>query len=201
MPENFICLTDGVNVAPLVNELKACEYLWSQITGRQDTAGSPHTYTETIFLRWCHSREVSAVFTAIEAVDYPAYRELPEARTLVEFIQDQIPSDDLGRVIITRLKATSMIAPHMDTGDYADHYERFHLPLVSEPGNNFYSDVTERQGEFVHMLPGEIWWFNHKRPHYYYNGSASPRIHLIVDCVAPAYRRERDIIEVMPDAA
>lgn len=194
MHQNFALLKSQVDVYPLLKALERNAHLFDQITGRQDTPGSPHSDTKAIFLRWSKDLSVHAAFNYIEAVDFPAFSELPEARELVADVIKATGADKLGRVLITLLKPGGFILPHADEGAVADHYERFHLVLHSEEGNFFYSQLNPSSGEYVHMKEGEIWWFNHKRPHWVENNSGSDRIHLIVDAVAPKYRRERDAL-------
>lgn len=174
----------------LVSAIKSTN-LWPEITKRQDTKGSPHKYTKAIFLRWCQSQEIEAAFTDIEAIDYPAFEKLPEARPLVDLVLEATGATKLGRVLIVELEPGAMITPHVDEGDVADYYERFHIALTSDVGNDFFCAHDSQSGEFVHMMPGEMWWFNHKKEHYLINSSNKPRWHLIIDAVAPKYRRER----------
>lgn len=195
MLQNFALLKSGVDVSPLLVALERKPHLFDQITARQTTPGSPHHDTKAVFLRWCKDQTVEAAFGDLDAIDYPALEELPEARTLIAEVMKAAGSVVLGRVLITTLAPGGIIDAHADEGSVADHFERFHLSLESDEGNWFYSylpDSDER--EVVHMKPGEIWWFNHKRWHEVENSSSRPRLHLIVDCIAPDYRRDRDAI-------
>lgn len=192
MHENFALLKSRVDVYPLLKAVERNHNLYGQITARQETPGSPHGDTKAIFLRWSRELSIRAAFEDIEAVDFPAFFQLPEARDLIAEVVKATGATKLGRVLITSLKPDGVILPHADEGAVADHYERFHVVLKSEPGNFFYSQISDNKGEYVHMKEGEIWWFNHKRPHWVENNSDCERVHLIVDAVAPAYRRERD---------
>lgn len=194
MHENFALLKSRVDVYPLMKAVEREYDLFGQITARQDTPGSPHGDTKAIFLRWSKDLTVDAAFNDIEAVDFPAFFFIPEARDLVAEVVRLSGATKLGRVLITSLKPGGAILPHADEGAVADHYERFHVVLKSDEGNFFYSQISKTQGEYIRMRQGEIWWFNHKRPHWLENNSDSERIHLIVDAVAPKYRRERDAV-------
>lgn len=190
--EHFKKLASGLLVGDLLRGLILQPELWKQVTDRQDYAGSAHKDTETVFLRWCPGRTIESAFTEIEAVDYPAAAALPGAEGLVNFALMEAGAEKLGRVIVARLRPGGFITPHVDEGAYADHYERFHISLESESGNTFMvGDDQTDCGEFVHMRPGELWWFNHKMTHWVANRSERPRTHLIIDAVAPRYRRER----------
>jgi hypothetical protein len=181
----------GLDVNPLLTALRARPHLWDQITDRQDHPTSPHRETKTIFLRWAKDISIETVFTDLEAIDYPAMSDLKEARELVGTICREISAVKLGRVIITSLKAGGQISPHPDEGAYSDAYERFHLSIHSEPHSVFSCQWSEDHREGAFMKPGELWTFHHKKTHAVYNDSGTERIHLIVDAVAPKYRRER----------
>jgi GNAT superfamily N-acetyltransferase len=58
--------------------------------------------------------------------------------------------------------------------------------LQSDPGNAFYCGT-----ETVHMMPGELWWFNHKTRHWFENASLRPRWHMIIDAQCPSLHVER----------
>lgn len=193
--EHFKRIANGIDVSHAVEDIRRHPELWRQITDRQNYAGSSHKDTETIFLRWCAGQSLVAAFTEIPAIDYPALGFLPKVFLLVYEALKLVKADRperIGRVIIARLKPGGFITPHIDEGAYADHYERFHVSLESDGGNAFMAgDPSTGCGEFVHMRPGELWWFNHKTSHWVANGSDTPRTHLIIDAVAPKYRRER----------
>lgn len=194
MLQNFKLIKAGADVAPLLQALEREAHLFDQITARQTTPGTPHTDTKAIFIRWAKSQTVEAAFSEIPAVDYPARASLPEVLPLIEEVLKSVGSTEIGRVLITTLKPGGKISRHADEGMVADHYERFHVSLQSDDHNLFYSYRPDGRGEVVHMKPGQIWWFNHKREHELDNTSDRPRIHMIVDCVAPAYRKERDAV-------
>lgn len=191
---NFKRLATGIDISPLLASLENQPALFSELTARQYAPGSPHVDTESVFLRWSREQTIAAAFTDLKAVDYPAYAKIPEAKELVERIQDEVQGTHLGRVLIVNLRAGGYIEKHVDEGAYADFYERFHLVLKADDGNIFFCDNDESCGEYANMRPGELWWFNHKKPHSVLNDSKSGRIHLIVDVVAPQYRREREAV-------
>lgn len=183
--QNFELLSSGLDVAPLNEVLKRQPELFDEITGRQDYPGSAHKDTKCIFLRWCRGLDISAAFTEIPAFDFPAIAKLKEAHELINYAVHRVGGKELGRILVAKLQGVGRIQPHVDEGLYADHYERFHVVLDSEA--SFFrcgSEITE-------MKPGELWWFNHKVEHQVWNASLKDRLHLIIDCVAPNFRRER----------
>jgi hypothetical protein len=144
-------------------------------------------------LRWSENFTVDAVFNDIEAVNTALMEVMPTLSKLVDRFMKVMPVRKLGRVIIVSLKAGGMIDPHFDDGEYADHYNRFHIPLSSKAGNVFYAKTMQGYGEWATMKPGELWWFDNKKTHWVENHSEEPRIHLIFDAVVDGFEREYDI--------
>lgn len=181
---NFDRIATGLDIGPLLTALGAMPELWGDITVRQDYPGSAHHDTDCIFLRGPRSFTPADYFFDLGSYDYPAMDKLavvlvPLLRPLLE---DVLQVEELGRVLIVRLKPGGVIDPHVDEGDYADHFARFHVALTGGAG----STLTVG-GETQHFAPGECWWFNHKAEHCGANMGAEPRIHLILDAVAPRY--------------
>lgn len=192
MLHNFTLLANGLDVAPLLAEINANRSLWREETARQDYPGSAHKYTEAIFLRWCKGKSVEAAFHEIEAFDCHAMDVFTSTHALIDQASARVGAWEVGRVLLVSLEPGAVIYPHSDEGVYADYYERFHICLQSEEGNAFLTETAADRGEYVHMKPGELWFFNHKAKHMLMNASKKPRIHLIVDLVAPDFRRERN---------
>jgi hypothetical protein len=188
---NLIRVCSGLPVAALLAAVQGDPELWRQITARQDHPASPHRDTEAIFLRWCAGLDVASVFSDLHAVDYPAFHKLHRHLwPLMDVAYANVGGLEMGRAMIVNLKPGGFITPHADEGAYADRFERFHIPLQAEDGNEFHVQGDDG-AETAQMRPGELWWFNHKRLHAVGNNSDAPRIHLILDIVAPRYRRER----------
>jgi Aspartyl/Asparaginyl beta-hydroxylase len=184
---HFQKLASGLAVFPLLSAIDAQPKLFKEISGRQDYQGSAHQDTKSIFLRWCKDLGVSSAFTEIPAFDYPAMGKLPEAQELIQFAIRAAGGQKLGRVLIVSLRPGGVITPHADEGAYADHYERFHIVLKSE------SVIFKCADEWVEMEPGDLYWFNHKEQHEVASYSKEPRVHMIIDMVAPKFRRERTV--------
>jgi len=192
MDSSFLKISEGIDVQPLLNKLKSFPLLWGEITARQKTPGSAHAHTRAIFLRWAKELSIHATFNDLKAMNYPALKVLEdEAIPLIDKIFLEVEGIELGRVLIVDPKPFGVIQAHADEGAYADKYERFHLSMASDEGNEFFVQTTPEVGEFVHMKAGQLWWFDHKKTHWLINDSEHMRTHLIVDVVAPKYRRER----------
>lgn len=178
---NFYKSHIGIDVAPAIAELAAHPKAWEQITIRQDYAASAHKDTEAILLRWCPGESVTEVFEQLESIPYPAAVLFPNIMDLVRRCATSVAAKRAGRVMLARLKVGGQITRHADEGSYAKAFQRFHLPILSEEGNVFYSETASGAGEWVHMRPGELWEFDNKAPHWVSNGSLAPRVHLIMD--------------------
>lgn len=183
----FKMLRSGIDVSELKKELRHNDNLWSDITARQNTPGSAHTDTETIFLRWAKEQTIDACFNDLVPVEYPAINVLPAAKKLIDEIHGLV-GGELGRAIIVKLKPDGIITQHIDEGLYADYYDRFHLPIYTNSENNLYVASDDRSGEYCNMREGELWWFDHKRPHFGCNTSSVNRVHLIVDIRVKGFR-------------
>jgi len=193
MRTNLLRVASGLPVEPLAEKIRANPWWWNEITDRQDYPGSAHHDTKAIFLRWCPGRDIESAFTDVVAVAYPRGLDLlREWVSIVVAIRHMLPDPDpeVGRVIVASLKPGGRIDEHADEGLYADTFERFHVAL-NRVGDVLRVQRADGVDEYVTMLPGEAWWFNHKQPHTCTNYGDEERWHLIIDMKAPQYRRER----------
>lgn len=187
----------GLPVAPLVARLEENPQLWKENTWRQDYVVqaerpiSPQQDTEAVMFRWAPENTIESVRDSLNVVIHPNLQNIPEVHELILACLDAAEVTEVGRIFVAKLKPGGKVIPHQDYGMYADHFERFHLVLSSEQGNEFYVQDTTGHRESTHMKPGEFYWFNHKETHWAVNESPVPRMHLIMDAVAPKYRRER----------
>lgn len=193
--KGFKKVAEGISISEMVAALYHNHEAWEQIKARQETPGSAHSETKTIFLRWAPEFTIDAVFNQIEAIDCPMLKVFPEATDLVNAFCKILNPTQLGRVIITSLRAHGKIDPHVDEGAYADHYQRFHIPISCGEGSKFCVSYNDGEGptqETVHMKPGELWWFDNKKTHWVENPCDTARVHVIFDAVVPGWEREYD---------
>jgi hypothetical protein len=175
--KNFLRIGQNWVVMPLLLELQRNPHLWNQNLLRTTHVNSPHAQVEDIWLRFNEIPEdVSRVLDEHESIDYPAMKELVNARLLVMSVFQATSGIRLGRAMITKLSPGKSITPHVDSGSHAAYYDRYHLCLQSSPGCLFRGD-----NEQVSMQPGELWWFQNQSMHEVVNNSTVDRIHLIVD--------------------
>lgn len=173
---NFMQVLRGLDVSMAVAELARQPELWNQFTARQDYPGSAHHDTKCIVLRGTRPDSTVNVFDDLLSVPWPVMASLPACGYLAVHLIRERQASQVGRVLLAQLKPGGVIDEHIDEGAYAEHFTRYHIPLVSEPGNWF-----DCGGETVEMHPGTAWWFNHHLHHSVRNESNAPRTHLIVD--------------------
>lgn len=166
-----------IDVLPLCHAIERQPELWNQNDMRSTYPGSPHNEVDDIWLRFDENpTDLKSVMDGHESVNYPALLALPQARPLIFGLMARVEGERLGRTMITRLKPGARIGAHVDSGDHAAYYDRYHVVLQGCAGSMF-----ECGGETVNMRTGELWWFDNGVEHAVANNSADDRIHLIVD--------------------
>jgi len=146
-------------------------------TWRQDTQGSAHADTETLYLRMPAKIDADTVFHSLEVADTPLMQE-PAFASAIKQLGLMLDAK-IARAMIVRLKAGGRITPHVDEGGYSEATERFHWCLATNPACRMLAGDS-LDPETVHMAPGELWFFNKHACHSVRNGD-TPRTHLIFD--------------------
>lgn len=178
---NFQKLGD-VNVQSLLHEIQRQPELWNENKLRTEHPETAHAQADDIWLRFNdiskfnETKNPSDIIDQHESINYPSYFKLPSAKQLIVNLMSAVGGERLGRVLITRLSPGKRITPHIDSGDHAEYYDRYHITLQSLPGANF------RCGnEQVNMKQGEVWWFDNSIEHEVINNSIDDRLTMIVD--------------------
>jgi len=173
---NFDFVARGLNVEAAASELADISApLWDAFTTRQTYPGSAHVDTKCIPLRGAFPLADS--FKLKSSRQRLAYGDdLPHTLALVNRVLDGLPVKEVGNVLAVALLPGGFITEHSDQGEYAEHFERFHIVLTSKPGNWFKVDT-----QYAFPIPGDVFFFNHRSPHSVGNPSDEARIHLIVD--------------------
>lgn len=170
---------------PLLSAIARNPELWKEDTYLRDYPQGPFGEIDSIMLRFPvksvkeTEEEVLKHFSEYdqhECINYPAWRELPEARPLVMALMAYVGGTRLGRVMINRIKPGGQIFPHRDTPVHAEYWSRHHICLQASPGV-----VFECEGEKVFMAPGETWYFDNSLMHSVVNNSNTDRISMVVD--------------------
>lgn len=183
----FQQIAANVDVLPLLHQIQRQPELWNLETVRTNHPNTAHSQVDDILLRFNDLKAaensgdtMKYVLDQHESINYPGFWKLSLARPLVFNLMRFVEGERLGRVIVTRLAPGKSILPHVDGGDHAAYYDRYHITLQNQPGSMF------RAGnETVYMAPGDIWWFNNGAEHGVINNSKDDRITLIVDIRTP----------------
>lgn len=175
---NFLQIASNIDTTPILVALKHQEYLWNQNTLRTTHPGTPHTEIDDIWLRFqdLEVMDPLEVIDSHESINYPAWLVLHRVRQIVFALMAQVEGERLGRVLITRLAPGKKIEPHVDGGDHAAYYKRYHLVLQTNDGVVFGCG-----GEICPTKRGEIWWFDNSLEHFVENNGGDDRIVLIAD--------------------
>ena len=176
----FKLIRSGIDVAPLLEEVRSQEEAWLIDTGRQDKIRVQRD-TNTIFLSAAVHRPDLHINENQESRLTSVSKNFPRALAfMTEFAQEM--NCHLSRATIVRLKPKSQVFRHIDEGSYYFLRDRFHLVLQSSTGS-----VLMSGGEQVRMQEGELWWFDNKQYHESYNESGDWRIHYIFDLLPADY--------------
>jgi hypothetical protein len=151
---------------------------WDRHTPRQEQY--VHAAMSDIWLRYNawenYHGSLQEMAQEHESVWYPAAFELPAARMAVNDLLRHLPPVELGMVLITKIPAGKMVAPHIDGGWHATHYnDKYGIQIKGNQQQSF---------DFVHHTlstePGEVFWFDNSQEHCVMNGSDEERITMIV---------------------
>lgn len=177
---NFLKIASEVNVLPLLHAIQIQSHLWNLNDLRTHYPNSPHIEADDIWLRFNDRKLWESnpvlVMDDPDCINYPAWKSLPQAHSIVYDVLRFSQGVRLGRVMITRLAPGRKIASHTDGGAYAKYYSRYHIILQNFPGS-----LTKCGGETICPKPGEVYWFNNLAEHEVVNGSADDRLVMIVD--------------------
>jgi len=181
---NSRLLATDLPIQPILEYLNENPSIWSEIKTRQEYRWSPHKHTESVFVRGPTGFTPRQFFSCLGSHDYPAKDRLdPHLAPLFErLIPDVLPVVEMGRVLLVDLKAGKTVRQHIDMGEYADHFSRFHVVLSTNS-----ACINSTGGQADHWKVGECWWFNHKRKHFAANAGDTGRIHLILDAVVTGF--------------
>ncbi len=168
-------LLSGANVAPLLWALQANPQLWNEHSGRTKPLASPHREVDDIWARYAAGGKI-AEDGPHESVWYPSADILP-LREIVSPLMAAVDGEQLGGVLITRIRAGKSCYPHADQGWHARFYRKFAVQVQSAPGQFFCFE-----GERLEALPGDVYEFDNAHSHWITNDTEHDRITLIV-CV------------------
>lgn len=162
------------DVSEIVALLPELEHAWAEETWRQSMPYSPHRDSQSILIRRQPGSRPRDVLHQIASVATRHYTHNAIAAAI-----HQVCAHVEGRparAMLVRLPPGGVIAPHTDEGIYFEHVERFHLPLVTNPGA-----WLEVDGERYHLAAGTVFAFDNRVSHRGANEGDTDRIHMVID--------------------
>lgn len=145
--------------------------IWDEFGVRSSYPGSAHTDTRAILCRgplsFAHAYNPKALRTW-------RYHGLNGVRRLVNDVLVHLNVATVGNVMVAELKPFGTVDPHIDQGDYAEHFDRIHIAVAG--GCVFYVDDQPH-----YPKAGDVFLFNHRRMHHVTNPYPEARTHVIVD--------------------
>lgn len=173
-----------LDVSPIAARLEQMPHLWDEITVRQEYTGTAHKDTQCIYARGPYKFTPWFYLYDLGAYDYPAMDALSDVLVPVlrPLLKDVLRVQELGRVLIVKLKPGGVVTPHIDEGTYADHFARFHVAVTGTDQATLTAGPNTQD-----FTPGEAWWFDHKVLHSARNDGDTDRIHIIIDAVTPRF--------------
>ena len=182
---NFQLLRQGLDVAPLVEQIEAQPELWNTQTMRTTFDGTSHGAVDDIWVRynaWDRFDPENPQALAEEHVPvwYPAWHALPALKPLVFGMMAAFYGEMLGGVLITRVPPGKKILPHADRGWHVEYYDKLYLSLKSAPGANFVCRDALGAIEISSPRPGDLYLFDNRLLHWVTNDSDEDRMTLIV---------------------
>lgn len=177
----FELIAPAVDVRDIQDELIVHNDEFGKIPLRTAYEGSSHREATDILLRGpdlYSGKEWSMLALQNEILCVPLVDKefMPAAQYWAKEVMKGVGGVQLGRVIITKLPAGGKIYEHVDEGDAADWYDRFHLVIQGGEGDVFHS-----ADETVTMYTGELWWVENQADHSVENNMDTDRIHMIMD--------------------
>jgi len=170
---------EGLDTAPMLEEIAAHPGLWDLYTERRTTPGSPHAEMEDIWIRTRARHDLAdpdAFRLPYVPIFYPAWRVLPSIQPVVWALVAMAKAVQLGNILLTRLPPGARIETHTDRGWSVDWFaSKFYVVLS---GNDACTNTCE--DETVVMRTGDIWRFENRLPHSVDNRGDTDRISLIV---------------------
>ena len=147
---------------------------WNWLQLRSKTV--EHNVIDDIILRFNSVQKVQTVdrfYNDLLCVDYFVQQYFPITMKIInEIFNDRI----LGRIVIAKLKPHGDIKAHVDEGEYAKAYDRYHLVVTTNDGV-----LLTSGNETLHLPQGTVWWFNNLDNHDVVNYGHTDRIHIVVD--------------------
>lgn len=172
----FKKIADGIDVAPLREQLAAHPELWNQ---HPERLSGPFAGTDDLWIRYRALSELTSPQAYLEphfAEFYPAWYLLPALKPIVFGLMAKVEATYLGGILISRIQAGGRILPHDDRGSW--HAEtmncKVYVPIVAN------DQCINRCGdEWMVIEEGQAVEFCNLITHSVENNGATERVTLI----------------------
>lgn len=168
-----------LDVSDILAQLDAHPEAWNRHRPRTETYGTPHSGVSDIWVRyndWSNFKGDLAAFNGPHVpVWYPVIKDIPAARLLCLELLEHLGGGRLGGVLITRIPPGGEVAPHIDRGWHADHYQKYAIQVKGNKEQTFWFEDAQ-----LHPETGDVYTFDNSRTHAVWNPSHEERITLIV---------------------
>jgi Aspartyl/Asparaginyl beta-hydroxylase len=160
----FLKVASGWDVTAARIAIQRQPHLWNQFTHRTETEGSPHREVDDIWVRYNAYENLAAgreAFSAPhESVWYPAWYALPELRPIVFGLMNLVAGEQLGGVLITKLKPHGSIPSHTDAGWHPENFRcKLYVTLNGAKGNLMWAG-PEGDRDIIDMATGDVHVFD-----------------------------------------
>ncbi|WP_376961169.1 aspartyl/asparaginyl beta-hydroxylase domain-containing protein [Azospirillum sp. A26] len=173
---HFRLIAEGIDVGPIMSELRLNRTLW-YVDQRRQARVRVQSQTNSIGLRrGVPSGDRSVRLEDVQAVADTDHRpKFPRTMAILSSIAEA-EQGELARAMLVRLKPQGKVHGHVDEGSYYARRDRYHLVLHSPDGSDM------RCGdERALFRVGQLWCFDNKGFHEAFNHSDDWRTHLIFD--------------------
>lgn len=168
-----------LDVSEAVAQIDARPEIWNTHRMRTESYGTPHNGVSDIWVRynpWPNYTGDWAAFNDPHVSEwYPVIDKIPAVRALTRQVFKLVGGETLGGVLITKIPPGGEVAPHVDGGWHAGHYDKYAVQLKGNKDQVFGFEDSELRPD-----PGEVYTFDNSKLHWVKNDSDSDRMTCII---------------------
>lgn len=182
---HFPLVAHSLDVGPLVAQIDAQPGLWGQFGAR--TATNTFKRSDDIWVRYNDIGKFPDSMKGFNdehlPVWYPAWRLLPALRPIVFGLLSHLQGEVLGGVLITRVPPGGSIKRHADSGWHVDYYDKYYVCLRNPLEAPFSVLGDDGRVETLQPTPGDVHYFDNRRPHWVDNASETEERMTLIVCI------------------
>ena len=182
---HFPMVTHSVPVDELVAQIDAQPELWGSIKAR--TRHPEFARSDDIWVRYNDIQKYPNKLSEFNDVHlpvwYPAWHALPALRPIVFGLMASAQGEMLGGVLITRVPPGGRIERHADDGWHVDYYDKLYVCLRNPLEAPFTVLGDDGRVETLQPTPGDVHYFDNRRPHWVENRSETEERMTLIICI------------------